>query len=225
MLAFVAGGIVQPFQYLSVSAQPGCQTFKETGKAICGRFLEYWQKNGGLAQQGLPLSGEFAEVSPLNGQTYTVQYFERAVFEKHPENAPPFDVLLSQLGTFQFKAIYPKGEPVAGQPTQVPVPTQPLVFSGRGTLKTAPLTLSGDYVVGWTVKVPTGRGSCVHYLRLTGINISGFFGENVSGTASVVEDDPLTQAGQTRVYGLKAGQYYVDANSTCGDWSVTFKRP
>jgi branched-chain amino acid transport system substrate-binding protein len=30
-----------------------------------------------------------------------VQYFERAVFELHPENQPPFDVLLSQLGTFQ----------------------------------------------------------------------------------------------------------------------------
>jgi hypothetical protein len=42
----------------------------------------------------------------LNGKPYTVQYFERAVFELHPENKSPYDVLLSQLGTFQYKARY-----------------------------------------------------------------------------------------------------------------------
>jgi hypothetical protein len=35
-----------------------------------------------------------------------VQYFERAVMEYHPENKVPYDVLLSQLGTFQYKAKY-----------------------------------------------------------------------------------------------------------------------
>lgn len=33
------------------------------------------------------------------------------MFEKHPENAPPYDVLLSQLGTFQFQRKYPNGDP------------------------------------------------------------------------------------------------------------------
>ena len=37
-------------------AQDECVTFQETGKRVCGRFLEYWRQNGGLAQQGLPLS-------------------------------------------------------------------------------------------------------------------------------------------------------------------------
>ena len=77
--------IFQPLSSLPSFAQTtGCQTFAETGKTVCGRFLDYWQKNGGLAQQGLPLSGPFSEVSDLNGKTYTVQYFERAVFEAHP---------------------------------------------------------------------------------------------------------------------------------------------
>jgi predicted metalloprotease len=80
--------------------------FPETGKRVGGRFLEYWQQNGGLPQQGYPISDEFVEVSELNGQPYTVQYFERAVFEYHPENPPPHDVLLSQLGTFQYAARY-----------------------------------------------------------------------------------------------------------------------
>jgi hypothetical protein len=88
------------------SAQGGSRTFPETGKTVSGQFLDYWNTHGALAQQGFPISNEMQEKSDLNGQTYTVQYFERAVFEKHPENAPPFDVLLSQLGTYQYKAKY-----------------------------------------------------------------------------------------------------------------------
>jgi hypothetical protein len=110
--------VIQPFQFLPTQAQTGCQLFKQTGKTVCGRFLQYWQTHGGLAQQGYPLSNEFTEVSDLNGQPYTVQYFERAVFERHPENAAPYDVLLSQLGTFQFKRKYPDGEPAGSQPPE-----------------------------------------------------------------------------------------------------------
>jgi hypothetical protein len=85
----------------------GSVLFPETGKRLGGRFLDYWQRNGGLAQQGLPISDEFTEVSDLNGQPYTVQYFERAVFELHPEHAgTPFEVLLSQLGTFRYGEKY-----------------------------------------------------------------------------------------------------------------------
>jgi hypothetical protein len=83
--------------------------FKETGKTVAGRFLQYWAENGGVAQQGFPLSEELMEKSDLDGKTYRVQYFERAVFEYHPENKPPYDVLLSQLGTFRYKEKYPNG--------------------------------------------------------------------------------------------------------------------
>lgn len=105
---------------------PGSLMFKETGKRVGGKFLEYWQKNGGLPQQGFPISDEFQEKSDLDGKTYTVQYFERAVFEMHPENKPPFDVLLSQLGTFRHKQKYASGgstpAPVGGTPTAMPIP-------------------------------------------------------------------------------------------------------
>jgi glucose/arabinose dehydrogenase len=95
-----------PNQQANTSA--GSQLFNETGKRVGGKFLEYWNTHGGLAQQGLPISEEFTEKSDLDGKTYTVQYFERAVFELHPENQPPYDVLLSQLGTFQYKDKYGK---------------------------------------------------------------------------------------------------------------------
>jgi iron complex transport system substrate-binding protein len=78
--------------------------FSETGKTIGGKFRAYWESHGGLAQQGYPVSDEFTEVSKLNGKSYTVQYFQRAVLELHPENQAPNDVLLSQLGTFENQA-------------------------------------------------------------------------------------------------------------------------
>ncbi len=96
-------------------AQEGSRTFPETGKTIKGRFLEYWTTHGGLAQQGFPISEEIQEKSDTDGKTYTVQYFERAVFEKHPENKAPNDVLLSLLGTFRYEQQYPNGAP-AQQP-------------------------------------------------------------------------------------------------------------
>ncbi len=101
------------------------RVFPETGHTVGGAFRAYWEQHGGLAQQGYPISDEFTEVSDLNGQPYTVQYFERAVFEKHPENQPPYNVLLSQLGTFQYKAKYGGGggnPPPAASPTPQPAP-------------------------------------------------------------------------------------------------------
>jgi branched-chain amino acid transport system substrate-binding protein len=85
------------------STEANAQKFSQTGHTAGGLFLDYWNKNGGLAQQGYPISDEFQERSDLDGKTYTVQYFERAVFESHPENQAPYNVLLSQLGTFQYK--------------------------------------------------------------------------------------------------------------------------
>jgi hypothetical protein len=66
--------------------------FPQTGHAVGGRFLDYWQQNGGLDVFGYPLTDEFTE------EGRTVQYFERARFEYVPANAPPYDVLLGRLG-------------------------------------------------------------------------------------------------------------------------------
>ncbi|MEO8285903.1 MAG: hypothetical protein ABI670_05670 [Chloroflexota bacterium] len=89
----------------------GTRIFPQTGRSVGGIFLSYWDGNGGLAQQGLPISGISQERSDLDGKTYTVQYFERAVFEYHPELAGNNKVLLSQLGTFRYKSLYPAGAP------------------------------------------------------------------------------------------------------------------
>jgi hypothetical protein len=88
--------------------QPGCRYFAETQQNVCGDILSAWRANGlelgdlgisereSLALFGLPISP--LQEEEIDGQTYQVQWFERARFEVHPENAPPFDVLLGLLG-------------------------------------------------------------------------------------------------------------------------------
>ncbi|MGI8586283.1 MAG: hypothetical protein ACR2M0_01160 [Chloroflexia bacterium] len=125
-LALVLAGIMLLIP-AGAAQQADCQTFSATGKTVCGLFLRYWREHGGLAQQGYPLSGEFSEQSQVDGKTYTVQYFERAVFERHPENAgTPYEVLLTQLGTYQYQRKYPTGNPadpwatLRQRPLQIP---------------------------------------------------------------------------------------------------------
>ncbi len=77
------------------------------GHHVGARFLAYWRAHGGLAHLGYPLSDAFDQ-RLADGQTYRVQYFERARLEYHPENAAPNDVLLGQLG----RAIHPADPPV-----------------------------------------------------------------------------------------------------------------
>src|SRR4051812_21176589 len=92
-------------------AADNCRTFPETGFTVCGKFLTYWQGHGGLAQQGFPISGVFEEQTQPppagDGKVHRVQYFQRARFEEHLENQPPYDVLLGLLGSEQFNAKYP----------------------------------------------------------------------------------------------------------------------
>src|SRR5438477_5821395 len=94
-----------------VHGQTRSQTFPQTGKTVSAGFLDYWNGHGGLAQQGYPISNEMSEVSSIDGKTYTVQYFERAAFEYHPELAAPNNVLLSLLGAIQYNAHYSNGAP------------------------------------------------------------------------------------------------------------------
>jgi glucose/arabinose dehydrogenase len=81
------------------AVMPGVgRCFPETGKCLRGAFLNYWFEHGGVAQFGLPVTGELTEKLG-DGKTYTVQYTERARFEWHPENrGKESQVLLGRLG-------------------------------------------------------------------------------------------------------------------------------
>jgi hypothetical protein len=105
-----------------------------------------------------------------------VQYFERAVFELHPENAAPFDVLLSQLGTFRYQAKY-QATPTATAlptrtaapaPTNTPVPTAP----------TGPVTTCTDIPPSQSMLVEPNCIPLFSRVRLVG---QGFVGESEVG--------------------------------------------
>ncbi len=82
-----------------VEPLPGATYFPETGHNLYGAFRDYWNASGGLPVFGFPLTEEFQERNPDDGQVYTVQYFERQRFEYHPEKAgTPYVVLLGLLG-------------------------------------------------------------------------------------------------------------------------------
>jgi hypothetical protein len=98
------------FTFEKSTPQAGCRFFPETGQNVCGDILAAWRSNGlefdglrstseaeSLALFGMPLSAVRTETL-ADGQSYTVQWFERARFELHPQQAPPFHVQLGLLG-------------------------------------------------------------------------------------------------------------------------------
>ncbi|MDI3339721.1 MAG: N-acetylmuramoyl-L-alanine amidase [Sphaerobacter sp.] len=89
-----------PFRPLpSATPGPDRDFFPETGHTLAYGFRDYWYRNGGLPIFGYPISEEFQERSKTDGQVHTVQYFERARFEWHPDKrGTPYEVLLGHLG-------------------------------------------------------------------------------------------------------------------------------
>ncbi len=87
-----------PFQ--RAAAALSGRYFSETGHNLMGKFLEYWQRTGGLPIYGYPLSEAFTERSKSDGKEYVVQYFERNRLELHPELAgTAYEVQLGLLGS------------------------------------------------------------------------------------------------------------------------------
>ncbi|GAB4213381.1 MAG: hypothetical protein OHK0022_50450 [Roseiflexaceae bacterium] len=120
-----------PFTFPRSEPQPGCRFFVETGHNVCGDILAAWRANGleldgrrgktegeSLGLFGLPLSDLQTETLG-DGRQYQVQWFERARFELHPENAPPYNVLLGLLGS-ETRTTTPGPDPAA--PPAPPAP-------------------------------------------------------------------------------------------------------
>jgi hypothetical protein len=109
------GGSTFGFTRFAVQSGQPERHFAETGFAVRGRFLAYWEATGGLAINGFPLSDEFSEVLE-DGKPYTVQYFERTRLEYHPESTDPgFEVLLGQFG----RRIHPADPPAMPDPAMI----------------------------------------------------------------------------------------------------------
>ena len=107
-------GIDWQTQPVSPGPLANCLWFQQTQHNVCDQtpssgFKRYWMTHGlefdsqpgtsdreSLALFGLPITEPFQEA--INGETFQVQWFERARFEWHPGNADPYRVLLGRLG-------------------------------------------------------------------------------------------------------------------------------
>jgi hypothetical protein len=101
---------------ISARAAPRC--FPEVASVIVdcvdGQIAAYWAEQGGLPVFGYPIGPQHQE--PSSAGDLSVQLFERARLELHPENAPPYDVLLGRLGADSLAmqgrdwTAFPKGD-------------------------------------------------------------------------------------------------------------------
>lgn len=127
MLSLLGSELNNGRNFPAGSPEGGELFFPETSHTLSGRFLKFWQKRGGLAVFGFPISEPFEEVSSADGQLRLTQYFERARFEHHPEDMDGFyrqmesynGVLLATLheiwlGDLGRQAALKRGHAVAG---------------------------------------------------------------------------------------------------------------
>jgi hypothetical protein len=101
----------EAFQPVADPGRSGVEYVATTGHTMEGRFRDYWRSHGldfgdrgisyreSLALFGYPISEEF--VDPYTG--LRTQYFERAVFEYHPDKPEPYKVLLRRLGAEEIQ--------------------------------------------------------------------------------------------------------------------------
>ena len=68
--------------------------FAQTGHWLSNGFLDFWQSHGGVTIFGYPLTEEYTD--PATG--LTIQAFERAVMEYHPEAPAGYRVMLRRIG-------------------------------------------------------------------------------------------------------------------------------
>ena len=158
-LALACGGLVP---WPASAAAPDVACFAATGHCLRAGFLAAWQEHGGLAVNGYPLTDEAPE-RLADGNVYTVQYFERARFEYHPERPAPDDVLRGQVGRDRHP-VEPPAPPHEGA-TYVPAtghnvaPTFLAYWAAHGGLAqfgyplgeatTAPLEDGRTYTIQW----------------------------------------------------------------------------
>ncbi|MCY4436099.1 MAG: hypothetical protein OXE05_02040 [Chloroflexi bacterium] len=114
------------FMPSSLQANDDTISFPETGMSVSFGFKKYFEERGGLEIFGYPITPEIQE----NG--FTVQYFQRARYEYHPEHAGTrYEVQLGLLGDILTSGRdFPKAIPVPTTENQRYFPETGHVVSG-----------------------------------------------------------------------------------------------
>jgi hypothetical protein len=118
----------------------------------------------------------------------------------------------------------PTEAPIAPAATPVPptpVPVKPIALNGKGTLNTQAFHLSaGNYNVNWKAHVDEVFGSYGASLKPVTPN-SRFFSGSLGSSGFLKQGQSAD--GQTVVYNVPEGDYYVDASSPGATWTITLE--
>jgi hypothetical protein len=95
VLILVAGVLITP---PATRGSTPAQCYDQTNECIAAEFQTYWDHNGGLDVFGYPITPARPEIDYTTRKIYLAQWFERNRLELHPENRPPYNVLLGRLG-------------------------------------------------------------------------------------------------------------------------------
>jgi hypothetical protein len=104
-----------------------------------------------------------------------------------------------------------------GQTAKPAAKAPPVTMNGSGIENTAPFHLdSGNYLVQWTATPRSQGASCYH-----GGTLKTTTGKSIESiaNASLNRGEPQT-TGETRVYNVASGEYFVHMSSGC-NWTVT----
>lgn len=90
-----------------------------------------------------------------------------------------------------------------------------VTITGSGIEKSASYAMSGDYIVNWTA-TPSSDSGCYHGANLESVQATHF-----EMLVNEMISNGLQKSGNTHIYALPAGDYYINAASGCA-WSFTF---
>ena len=116
----------------------------------------------------------------------------------------------------------PRPVRVAPTPTPRPPSEEPIKLSGDRDENTRPFTLrGGNYTVEWETQLRRDASSC--YSGATLYRVEGRRYVESLYSLTLKRDDERSADGETQVYDLAAGQYYLDVGTTGCSWTVEIR--
>ncbi len=136
----VALGKGQPGLEVQPASLPAdARYFPETRHTLAPPFKNFWERHGGLDVFGYPISEQITESG------LTVQYFQRARLEWHPENPAPYQIQLGLLGDAYIAANGIK--PDAGSAEATSPPTASVSNAAANSTSASAATNSAGTIV------------------------------------------------------------------------------
>jgi hypothetical protein len=195
--------------------------FPQTGHSVNFGFLQYFNSRGGITVFGYPISEEVPTNGP-HGPT-TIQYFQRARFEYHPEFAgTPYAVELGLLGDESLTAMgwLPVPAPEAGAKPSA----GPAALVASPAPSASPPSTQTPATTGATVAVTTPQPAAT---AIAGVTVTSGQLASVSALGLKVHSDPgatapvtsyLAKGDQVHVLGLSGGWAQVGNGTQTLGW-------